>query len=382
MITSHEFVSQALAKGYGFYSGVPCSFLKPLINHVLSRGDLKYVAAASEGEAVGIASGAYLAGRKSVVMCQNSGLGNAVNPLTSLNHPFGIPLLLIVTLRGEPGLNDEPQHELMGRITQGLLDTMGIPWQYFPSQADRVAPVLEQADEYMQASGLPYALIMKKGSVSPEELSALPEQGQVHQGRTWRGGQGSGGLQRHRAIEVVRSELGPGVALVATTGKIGRELFSIEDSANQLYVVGSMGCALGMALGVTQIEGRRKVAVLDGDGAALMKMGTLATVGHYQPQGLLHVILDNEAYDSTGGQHSVSGTVDFCGVAASCGYRACFFASNADDLSEACQLANREKGPCLIHVKVEPGSRSGLGRPTLTPRQVKRRFMSFLESNV
>ena len=138
MIEARSFVEPARARGYSFWSGVPCSFLTPFINYVLQDGALDYLGAASEGEAVAIASGAVLGGRRSVVICQNSGLGNTVNPLTSLNYTFKIPVLLIVTHRGAPGVHDEPQHELMGRITGDLLDTMEIPWKTFPVQDDEI----------------------------------------------------------------------------------------------------------------------------------------------------------------------------------------------------------------------------------------------------
>src|SRR5579875_3435671 len=153
MITANTFLSEAGRAGFDFFTGVPCSFLTPLINGVLSDRALTYVGAASEGEAVAIASGAWLAGRKTVVMCQNSGLGNAVNPLTSLNAPFRIPTLLIVTWRGQPGLKDEPQHELMGRITQALLTTMELEHRPFPTDAAELAPALEAAQESMARTG-------------------------------------------------------------------------------------------------------------------------------------------------------------------------------------------------------------------------------------
>src|SRR6267378_3247424 len=175
MIAAGEFIGAARAAGLDFYTGVPCSFLTPLINGVIGgakgAGGLDYVGAASEGEAVAIASGAWLAGRQTVVMCQNSGLGNAVNPLTSLNAPFRIPALLIVTWRGEPGGDlDEPQHELMGEITTRMLDLLGIRWGFFPTSEAEVAPALARAVEHMDETRLPFALVMRKDSVAPHAL--------------------------------------------------------------------------------------------------------------------------------------------------------------------------------------------------------------------
>ena len=170
MIKANDFISACMSHCYTFYTGVPCSFLKPLINYVIQNPDVDYIAASSEGEAIGIATGAYLAGDKSVVMCQNSGLGNMVNPLTSLNFPFRIPLLLIITLRGGLHLNDEPQHELMGQITSELLDTLRIPWDFFPIDTEKITTVLDRAENEMTKTGLPFALIMKKGSVDKTDL--------------------------------------------------------------------------------------------------------------------------------------------------------------------------------------------------------------------
>ncbi|MCA9017579.1 MAG: hypothetical protein KDA77_19805, partial [Planctomycetaceae bacterium] len=171
MISADTFVSEGLKLGYGFYSGVPCSFLKPLINYTINREELMYFAAANEGDAVAVASGAALAGQKSVVIFQNSGLGNAVNPLTSLNYIFRLPVMLIVTLRGEKGIPDEPQHLLMGEITSKLLESMQIPWEYFPQNPSEISATWKRADESMKKNGFPYALVMKKNSVESVKLT-------------------------------------------------------------------------------------------------------------------------------------------------------------------------------------------------------------------
>lgn len=381
MITAEEFVGPALARGYSFWAGVPCSFLTPFINYVIGSPDLDYIGAASEGEALGIAAGAHLAGRKTVVICQNSGLGNAVNPLTSLNYTFRIPTLFITTHRGEPGLADEPQHELMGQITGDLLSTMRIPWEVFPDVPEAVAPALERAEASMNDSGRPFAFVMKKGTVAPHALDAragrmLPPPG-VPSGTFARPPQDR--MTRIEAIEVVRDAAGDRSALIGTTGKIGRELYAIGDHANQLYVVGSMGCASGIALGVhLGGGGRRPVVVLDGDGAALMKLGTLATIGYYAPSPFVHVIIDNEAHESTGGQATVSSGVDFATVAAGCGYRNTWRVDAPDALAAAVSEAMRVEGPNLVHVKVAMGSAADLGRPGLAPTEVKDRFMAWL----
>ncbi len=376
MLDAAAFVDAAGRGGIGFYAGVPCSFLTPLINRALSDRTLAYVGAASEGEAVAIAAGAWLAGRETAVMCQNSGLGNAINPLTSLNHPFRIPTLLIVTWRGQPGLNDEPQHALMGRIMQRLLDVAEVPHAPFPSTAEALGPALEQARAAMNETGLPFALVMQKGTLADEPLDqaerTLPPAGRYADLRT-----GGERPTRLAILERVLAEAPGNAPVIATTGKTGRELFTLDDREQHFYQVGSMGCASPMGLGVALTTGGR-VIVLDGDGAALMKLGSMATIGAYHPPGLLHVLLDNGAHDSTGGQATVSASVDFARVALACGYAAAFACDSAEGFSAAFREALATSGPSLIHVRIRPGSLEKLGRPTVAPHEVAQRFRAFL----
>ncbi|MBI2174514.1 MAG: phosphonopyruvate decarboxylase [Candidatus Omnitrophica bacterium] len=382
MIEASHFIGPALERGYTFWTGVPCSFLAPFINYVIQSPDLNYVAATSEGEGVGIAAGAYLTGRKTVVMCQNSGLGNTVNPLTSLNYTFRIPGLLIVTHRSAPGLKDEPQHELMGRITGDLLTTIGISWEPFPDRPQMIEDAISRAEKIMISSGVPFAFVMPKGAVDDyplrsQSLKSVPEKGTPV---------GSfalppdGRMARMDAIRTIRSSLSGDEAIVATTGHIGRELFALGHRKNHIYIVGSMGCASGVGLGIHEGAKSRRVVVLDGDGAALMKMGTLATIGYYRPKGLLHIILDNEAHESTGGQATASTTADFAMVAAGCGYRHIWRVESLEVLAGVIREARFAEGPCLVHVKVALGSDPSLPRPDLTPVQVKEHFMRWLSS--
>ncbi len=378
MIEADAFLRPALAAGFNFYAGVPCSLLTPLINRVIGDASLTYVAAASEGEAVGIAAGAWLAGRKTVVMCQNSGLGNMVNPLTSLNFPFRIPTLLIVTWRGAPGMTDEPQHELMGEITPSMLDVMKIPHQPFPARPEDAAPALAEAQAVMDKTDLPFAFIMRKGDVAPEDLAPLKAD-PVPRGRLedLRGGEGEAPPARMAALERLLAHLPDEAAVIATTGKCGRELFTLADRPQHLYQVGSMGCAAPSALGAA-LNVARPVVALDGDGAALMKMGAMATIGSLASKNLIHIILDNGTYDSTGGQPTASANVDFAAVAASCGYAAAFSCDGLDGFGLAVEKSLSAPGPRLIHMSISPGSMSGLGRPSIKPPEAARRFKAFL----
>ncbi len=378
MITAGAFIAEAKRQGFDFFTGVPCSFLTPLINGVLSDRNLSYVGAASEGEAVAIASGAWLAGRKTVVMCQNSGLGNAVNPLTSLNAPFRIPTLFITTWRGQPGLADEPQHEVMGRITQDLLTLMEVENAPFPAEDAELAPAFRHAAARMAKSELPFAWVMKKGDVADSDLDQTPLP-PPRAGVRDRFEPTGARPTRAAALERFLTLVDPEAAVIATTGKCGRELFTLDDREQHLYQVGSMGGASGMALGVA-LNSARPVTVLDGDGAALMKLGALATIGAYGPKRFTHVLLDNGVHDSTGGQATVSASVDFAAIALACGYAYAASCAALDDFEAAYRKAQAVAGPSLIHLKIAPGSMATLGRPTVKPPEVARRFQGFLAS--
>ncbi len=244
MISAFSFIDQLRGLGYSQYAGVPCSFLTSLINYVIGDPALDYIGATSEGEAVGITFGAFLAGRKTVTMCQNSGLGNMVNPLTSLNYPFRVPTLLIVTWRGQPEVKDEPQHEQMGRIMHPLLETLEIPWLPFPSSEADIAKTMAQAEESMEQRKRPFALVMQKGSVAPHALSGRLESESIktdlHENLSANENER---LTRTAAIELILEALAGDEAIIASTGKTGRELFTISDRANHLYIVGGMGTA-------------------------------------------------------------------------------------------------------------------------------------------
>lgn len=380
MIDADDFLRPLAERGFSFFTGVPCSLLTPLINKLVAADDagahLAYIPAASEGEAVAIAAGAWLAGRESVVMCQNSGLGNAVNPLTSLNHPFRIPCLLLTTWRGAPSLGDEPQHELMGAITPALLDLLRIAHRPFPTRADTVAATLDEAVAHMAEHSRPFAFILEKGDMREAELDAVPvaarSAGLVHE-------LAAGGAlpTRFTAMEAIVQALPGNAGIIATTGKCGRELFTIADREQHLYQVGSMGGAAGMGLGAA-LNVSSPIIVLDGDGAALMKLGSMATIGALSPANLVHVILDNASYDSTGGQPTTSPVVRFAHVARACGYRSGWEVDDLAGLRHAITQALAIAGPHLVHMRIARGSSSKLARPDVAPCEVARRFKSFL----
>ncbi|QBQ55990.1 phosphonopyruvate decarboxylase [Nitrosococcus wardiae] len=379
MIDAHQFIDSAREFGFGCYAGVPCSLLTPFINYVIERNDLRYVSSANEGDAVALAAGAHLGGQPAIAMMQNSGLGNAVNPLTSLTYTFRIPVLLIITLRGDPELGDEPQHELMGRITGSLLEAMEIPWEYFPLENDQIRPALERASQHLKNAKRPYAFIMRKGSVASYGSSG----GKVPQRAC-----PNPPLRRHYPATSLSSRTEAltyllartpehNTVVIATTGYTGRELCALEDRPNQLYMVGSMGCASSLGLGLSLTRPDLRVVVIDGDGAALMRMGNLATVGTYGGPNLIHVLLDNEAHDSTGAQATVSSNFSFAQVASACGYSLAL-EGNEVALLEELLNAPVQNGPRFAQLKIHPGAPRDLPRPQLTPAETKERLIAHL----
>lgn len=378
MISVEEFVSRARAAGFDFYTGVPCSYLTPLINYLEGDTTSRYIGATSEGEAVGIAAGAWLAGRLPVVMCQNSGLGNTVNPLTSLNHAFHIPALLVVTWRGKPGQADEPQHQVMGEVTHQLLDAIRIAHAPFPEKSGELVERLAAATMHMREEGLPFALVTPRDSFSPQELDTPARPVRVRGGAQELRTRGPRPT-RFQILASALKVLPDTAAIIATTGKCGRELFTIADRVQHLYLVGSMGCASAVGLGVAA-NVPNHVVVLDGDGAALMKLGNLATIGAHAPKNLVHVVLDNGVHDSTGGQETVSSFVDFASVAASCSYRTAARCDDVPGFERALSGALEGPGPHFLHVQIRPGSLEKLGRPTIGPVAVAQRFKSFLST--
>ncbi|WP_133647017.1 phosphonopyruvate decarboxylase [Paraburkholderia flava] len=391
MIEAAQFVEAARTRGFDWYAGVPCSYLTPFINYVLQDPSLHYVSAANEGDAVALIAGVTLGarnGRRGVTMMQNSGLGNAVSPLTSLTWTFRLPQLLIVTWRGQPGVSDEPQHALMGPVTPAMLDTMEIPWETFPTEADAIGPALDRATKHMDETGRPYALVMQKGSVAPYELkaAATPTRAPAIAARNTSRGLSADALPtRQQALQrVIARTPTESTVVLASTGFCGRELYAIDDRSNQLYMVGSMGCVTPFALGLALSRPDLQVVALDGDGAALMRMSAFATLGAYAPANLTHVLLDNGAHDSTGGQATVSPQVSFAGVAAACGYASAVEGDDLAVLDEALDAlaapvssvaSTSQRGPRFVRLAIRRGTPDGLPRPTITPPDVKTRLM-------
>ena len=332
----------------------------------------RHVIAANEGSSIALAVGYHLATQKNpLVYMQNSGFGNAVNPLLSLAHPnvYSIPMLLLIGWRGEPGKKDEPQHMVQGKVMTALLADMGIPFEILPDFKEGAEETIATAAHYLKTRKGPYALLVKKQNFSPYKLKSVAPNEQI--------------LSREEAIEIITDSLGDRDAIVATTGFTSRELYEIRASKNQghhreFLTVGSMGHASSIALGVALAQPKRQVFTLDGDGALLMHMGALTSVGSSGAQNYKHILLNNGAHDSVGGQPSLGFNVDWVSVANACGYKHSFSATTPEEIREGMTKMTELDGPVFFEIKVNKGARKNLGRPKSSPVQNKEDLMNFL----
>lgn len=337
MISPQGFVEALKKNGFRDFTGVPCSFFQAAINRVLDDGELRYTIVPNEGSALALASGAYLAGRPTVLMIQNSGFGNLINPLTSLNMIYRIPVLVFMSGRAY-GVEDEPQHEIIGRAMKEMLKAMGAGFEEMPQEQAAFEKSLAAAKARLEKDRQPYFYLVRKDTIDEYTRPRAHRR--------------SFPLKRIDAIRVLAGCLEGGESVIATTGKPSRELFSLADRPGNFYMQGSMGHASSIGLGVAMARPEKKVVVLDGDGALLMHLGVLSSVGHYLPSNFYHVVLDNEAYETTGDQDTTSTTTDFETMAAAAGYRQTGHAQDEPGLREAFKRMLAQKGPALLRVKI------------------------------
>jgi phosphonopyruvate decarboxylase len=373
MIDAYDFLERIQKENVGLATGVPGSLLSPLINHIVDTDNLGYINAVSEGEAIGIAAGSSLSGRIGIVLIQNSGLGNIVNPVTSLTNVYKIPFLLIVSHRGDPeNKPDAAQHAIMGKITNSLIDLIGISRQDFPSNYSEIDTAVSNAFDFMRKESLPAAFVLRRGVLQSYEYNAQPNDCSYK----------SGVLVRNDESPTISLSIRDSIKLlsldqdicVSTTGIISRVLFQECDRPQNFYMQGSMGTAAALGLGVALNKPNRKVAIFDGDGSVLMRLGSLATVGYHKPANYVHVVLDNEMYASTGGQPSAAPAVCLSDLAISAGYRRAITVYGADTLSYYWNQFRHDEGPSLLHVKVKRVAEKMPPRPTLNPQEIANRF--------
>jgi phosphonopyruvate decarboxylase len=373
MISPKFFINQLGSYGIDFYAGVPDSLLKNICAYIADNLDAKHnIITANEGAAIGLAAGYHLAtGKVGVVYMQNSGEGNIINPLASLTDKevYNIPVLLLIGWRGRPGVHDEPQHVKQGKVTTGLLNVMGINYEVLSKDEEKASKQIAKAVTSIQKTNEVYALVIEKDTFEDYKLQSVETNDLT--------------LSREEAIQTVAAALAEKDVIVSTTGMISRELFETRAALGQgherdFLTVGSMGHASQIALGIALEKNDRRVWCFDGDGATLMHMGSMAIVASKSPTNYIHVIFNNGAHDSVGGQPTVGLKIDVPAVAKAVGYKSTFSVDSKEALLEVLPKLASLEGPILLEVKVKKGNRKDLGRPTTTPIENKEALMSFL----
>lgn len=374
MLKCNEFYNLLTKRGVDFYAGVPDSLLKDICAYIFDHTkDEKNIIAANEGNAVALAAGYHLAtGKYGLVYMQNSGQGNALNPLMSLTDGdvYSIPLLLLIGWRGEPGIKDEPQHGKQGKITLDLLDTLGIPYHVLPDTINKVQLVLDHVFHTITEKLIPYALVVRKGTFEHYDLKNPIKT--------------SFQMCREDTIKLIVDQLDSKAIVVSTTGKTSRELFEYREALNQghekdFLTVGSMGHSSQIALAIALSKPDRDVFCFDGDGAVIMHMGSMAIIGSKAPENFKHLVLNNGAHDSVGGQPTAALSTNIPAVARACGYKTVITAITSDEIIRSIRKLKSVQGPALLEIKINKGARKDLGRPTATPIDNKNAFMRFIK---
>ena len=379
MLNTRNFLELLRDNGFTFFTGVPDSLLKELCSCIMDLYPASdNVITANEGAAVALAGGYHLAtGNCAVVYMQNSGTGNAVNPLLSLCDPdvYAIPMLLIIGWRGEPGVHDEPQHVKQGRVQQKIMEAMELPYEILSDDPSCAAEQVERLSEIMLEKSKPVALLVRKNTFAKYEGEGTPSPDLE--------------MSREKALEIILDKVTEEDKIVSTTGKTSREIYEIREARsmghkNDFLTVGSMGhtgmIALGLARSLEKIS-ERNIYCIDGDGAALMHMGSMAIIANQAPENLIHLVLNNGAHDSVGGQPTIGFDISFANIAHAMGYEYTKTVDSEDELSKTLDELKSKKGPILLEVLVRKGSRSDLGRPKTTPVKNKQLLMDNLYGN-
>lgn len=374
MVSVDKFYDTLQDCGVSMFAGVPDSLLKNLCAYITDHSDASHnIIAANEGAAVGIAAGHYLAtGEVPVVYMQNSGIGNAVNPLMSLadEKVYAMPILLVIGWRGEPGVHDEPQHVKQGEVTLPLLEAMQIPYVVLPDDDETALPAVRSIVNDCHTLSKPHAIVVRKNTfgkykLQKEAVNDYP-------------------LSREEALTRLVKAIDANSVIVSTTGKLSRELFELREARGEghdrdFLTVGSMGHSSSIALGIALEKQKRRVYCFDGDGAFIMHMGAISNIGSLAPKNLVHVMFNNGAHESVGGQPTLGFGIDICAIARACGYKEALTVTTAEEFDALAGRLDALEGPVLIELRVRINSRDNLGRPTTTPIENKVAFMGNLQ---
>ena len=374
MLSPKFFIDTLGNHGIDFFAGVPDSLLKNICAYIADNLDDKHnIITANEGAAVALAAGYHLAtGKVGCVYMQNSGEGNAVNPLASLTDKevYHIPVLLLIGWRGRPGIHDEPQHVKQGKITTGLLNVLGINYEVLNKDEDFAKKQIEKAINSIHDTGEAFALVVEKDTFDSYTLQNVIKNDLT--------------LVREEAVQMVAQSLDKNDVVVSTTGMISRELFEYREAAgdghqNDFLTVGSMGHASQIALGIALQKPNRNIFCFEGDGAVLMHTGSMAITASKKPNNFYHIVFNNGAHDSVGGQPTVALDINLPAIAKAVGYPSVFSVDNQNDLAKTLSQITSFPAPVFLEIKVQKGNRKDLGRPTTTPIQNKEALMNFLK---
>lgn len=375
MIKADDLYHMFIHMGVDFFTGVPDSTLKHFTNYLLSKKGIggAHIVAANEGNAVALAAGHYLATKKpALVYLQNSGIGNIINPVTSLtdHEVYGIPVIYVIGWRGRPGTKDEPQHIKQGKITEELLQVVGIDCYIVSKDTDitELEKIAEHACTEFLDNGKSIAFLIEPGALEKVAGYTLDTGYEI---------------EREEAVCKIADAQLLGDLIVSTTGKASRELFeyrvtSAKGHEKDFLTVGSMGHASMIALGIANEKPKRGVWCIDGDGAAIMHMGSMATIGSEKPENFYHILINNGSHETVGGVPTVSYGIDWKKIAEALGYEKSYSITERSKLEHILSEARRQKGPVFIEIRTTSNSRENLIRPTTTPKENKERFMNYI----
>ena len=374
MIRPSYFYDLLIKNGTDFFAGVPDSLLKNFCAYVTDNAPSeKHIISANEGSATALACGYHMAtGKIPMIYMQNSGEGNMVNPMLSLadRDVYSIPMLIVIGWRGEPGVHDEPQHVKQGKVTCDLLDAMKIPYEVLSENEAELPGQFEKAYKYIKENNAQYAFVIRKNTFDEYKLvNNIPVEGK---------------MSREEAIEKIMLSTDDKTAFVSTTGMASRELYELRDKHNQAHdrdflTVGGMGHCSQIALAIAMNKADRQVYCIDGDGASIMQMGGMATIGTRNPSNMVHFVMNNGAHDSVGGQPTVGRQIDLCAIAAGCGYENVVKVETSEELDAVLHDDETKSKLTFVEVLVTKGARKDLGRPKSTPVQNKEALMEFLK---
>jgi phosphonopyruvate decarboxylase len=373
MIDCSSFFNSLIKNNIDFFTGVPDSLLKDICAYITDNADDKHhVISTNEGAAVSLATGYHLAtGKVPLVYLQNSGLGNTINPLLSISDKevYAIPMILMIGWRGEPGKKDEPQHVKQGRVQNEMLRAMEIPYEILDGDSENYAEVIQELSELALSNNCPVALIVKSKTFNTYKLISKKT--------------ANFEMAREDAINLILKNCSKDDIVVSTTGKASREVFEYRERHKQghhkdFLTVGGMGHANQISLGIAMNSDERIICI-DGDGAILMHLGSLGIIGNSKAKNLIHIVINNEAHDSVGGQPTIANEINLIEIATACGYSFVKCVTTSLELEQLFEEIDHKEGPMFLEIKTRKGARENLGRPTLSPIEIKEELMNTLK---